>query len=218
MRATWTSLFYKELHEQKGIFKKSALSIHSNPALHADRDEVRHLPHEPVRFAYIGQLEEHKGIFQLLTAFSTVLNSGANVELWVVGGGTQSAKVREICGSLEYTHFLGFVPNAELRDRVFSQIDYLVVPSLCYENSPTVIYEAAINSIPVIAADIGGVSELVQDGETGFTYSSADSQALQAALERGIAAHTVSKKMGERARMRMKDNTVFSYCNYLLSL
>jgi glycosyltransferase involved in cell wall biosynthesis len=44
------------------------------------------------------------------------------------------------------------------------------VPSLCYENSPTVIYEALQAGIPVLASDIGGVGELVQNGRNGYLF------------------------------------------------
>jgi glycosyltransferase involved in cell wall biosynthesis len=51
---------------------------------------------------------------------------------------------------------------------LFAICDAVVVPSLCYENSPTVIYESFLAGVPVVASNIGGVGELVKDGENGF--------------------------------------------------
>ena len=65
---------------------------------------------------------------------------------------------------------------------VYSQFDVLVVPSLWLENSPLVIHEAFMAGVPVVGARIGGISDLVRDGENGLLYPPESSAALAAAL------------------------------------
>ena len=55
-----------------------------------------------------------------------------------------------------------------------SQVDALVVPSLWRENSPLVIHEAMLAGLPVVASRVGGIPELVRDGDTGFLYKASD--------------------------------------------
>ena len=57
-----------------------------------------------------------------------------------------------------------------------------MVPSLCYENSPTVIYEALNSGIPVLASRIGGVGELVREGETGYLFTPGNASHLLHAI------------------------------------
>ena len=61
---------------------------------------------------------------------------------------------------------------------ILSRMDVLLVPSLCYENSPTVIYELLALGVPVLAADIGGVAELIREGKNGWTYPAGDFKVL----------------------------------------
>ncbi|MDO8599244.1 MAG: glycosyltransferase, partial [bacterium] len=52
--------------------------------------------------------------------------------------------------------------------RAIAEVDVLVVPSLCAENQPSAILEAFAAGVPVVASRVGGIPELVRDGETGF--------------------------------------------------
>lgn len=71
--------------------------------------------------------------------------------------------------------------------QVFADLDLLVVPSTWYENTPFVVLEAFAAGVPVLASDLGGLRELVVDGEGGALFRAGDAGALRAAIER-IAA------------------------------
>jgi len=62
--------------------------------------------------------------------------------------------------------------------RLLSHIDVLVVPSIWYENSPLTIHEAFMAGIPVITSNIGGMAELIRDGENGLLFEVGDSADL----------------------------------------
>ena len=94
----------------------------------------------------------------------------------------------------------GPVPHHDL-PKIFSQIDATIFPSLCYENSPTIIGESLSFGVPVIAAQIGGV-QLVQPRVNGYTFQAGSSDDLLKTLE-----HCLKYK---DELMALRKNTVLS--------
>jgi glycosyltransferase involved in cell wall biosynthesis len=125
-------------------------------------------------FLYVGQIEDHKGVPFLVRTFvnfwepfwtsSAEKKEKLSVELMIVGSGSRSADVEKIAYGDKRIKVFGAKTHSEVKE-IMQSADCLIVPSLCYENSPTVIHEAAFLGLPVIAARIGGISELVH--ETG---------------------------------------------------
>ncbi|MCX5901529.1 MAG: glycosyltransferase, partial [Proteobacteria bacterium] len=74
-------------------------------------------------------------------------------------------------------HLMGELKKED-KKITFSDIDVLILPSLCYENCPIVIGEAFMTKTPVIVSDLGGMAELVEDGVSGLTFKAGDSTAL----------------------------------------
>jgi glycosyltransferase involved in cell wall biosynthesis len=70
---------------------------------------------------------------------------------------------------------------------VYGQFDVLVVPSLWLENSPLVIHEAFQAGVPVVGARMGGIVDLVSDGEWGLLYDASSPDALATALRSILA-------------------------------
>jgi len=85
---------------------------------------------------------------------------------------------------------------ADQAAQVFADLDVLVVPSTWYENTPFVVLEAFAAGIPVIASDLGGLAEVVRDGENGLLFAPGDAAALAAAVERFV------NEPGLHARLR----------------
>ena len=129
------------------------------------------------RFAFFGQINPFKGIDVLLEAMHTlpapalkrivVEIHGANLELQ---DGKLQRKVRELAEPLirkKALFWMGPYRPDEQRRRI-AAIDWLLVPSIWWENSPMVIQEAFACGRPVIASDIGGMAEKVRDGVDGL--------------------------------------------------
>jgi glycosyltransferase involved in cell wall biosynthesis len=139
---------------------------------------------EQNRYLFVGQLEKHKGI-EWLIDFWRVNNISA--ELIVVGDGT--LKFTALPANVK---LLGKKVGDEL-NTFFAQADFLIVPSLCYENSPTVIPLAFQDATPVIVANIGlpaqagGAGELVKSGETGFLFEAGDANSFKSTLNAAMA-------------------------------
>jgi glycosyltransferase involved in cell wall biosynthesis len=87
------------------------------------------------------------------------------------------------------------VPDLLARSDVF-------VLSSRSEGFPVSVLEAMAAGLPVVATDVGGVGEAVEDGETGFLIPAADSEALAAALERLLVDGELRRRLGAAGRAR----------------
>jgi glycosyltransferase involved in cell wall biosynthesis len=153
---------------------------------------------------FIGHLGKHKGLEVLLHALS--LMDARQVRLLVVGTGEEAEWLRTFCherGLDPYVTFVGHVENRRIA-AIYRQIDVLVVPSVWPENSPVTITEAMASGVPVIASDVGGISELVEDGVTGYLIPLRDSLAIAERIQRFLARPELLKTMGERARAKIQ--------------
>lgn len=127
-----------------------------------------------INFGFMGRIIPVKGVKILLEAFDGIENDAAR--LLIFGGADSLRKYIESYANKNVV-FRGGYKNWEI-DHVLDQVDVLVVPSLWYENSPLVIQEAFLAGVPVIASDIGGMAELVDDGVDGFTFEVGNLDAL----------------------------------------
>ncbi|MBU1131905.1 glycosyltransferase [Patescibacteria group bacterium] len=164
----WLMDFYVD----KGFFLNSKKTILRNPIDFISHEQTRMRTN---KFLFAGQLEKHKGIEWLIDIWQK--NNIAS-ELLVAGNGSWSADIKN-----EKIKFLGKLNQSELNEAL-AQSDFLILPSLCYENSPTIIPISYANSTPVIAADIGGTAELVDEGKTGFIFTAGDSDSFLNAFSR----------------------------------
>jgi glycosyltransferase involved in cell wall biosynthesis len=79
--------------------------------------------------------------------------------------------------------YAGPYQNKDL-PRLLEDVDWVIVPSIWWENSPLVISEAFMNGRPVICSDIGGMAEKVQDGVSGIHFRRGDAQHLAETMRR----------------------------------
>lgn len=174
------SRFLQKFYAQRGFFKKSRMVMMPNPAPKAQTLSRGLRSDGPARLLFVGQLEYHKGIkFLINTLQRCVCNMP--FQLAIAGEGTQEGWILDVAKKDKRFVYVGFLAMDQL-NRLFQISDALVVPSRCYENSPTVIYEALQAGLPVVAADIGGVAELIQTGVNGFLFTPQDEESLCQAL------------------------------------
>ncbi len=147
-------------------------------------------PSPSVRIGYIGTLFEHKGVDILIKAFQR-LNQPNNAVLKIYGSPDQfpeyAATLQELArcdiNTKDAVSFLGTFPNEEF-GKVLSEIDVLVVPSRWYENTPLVMQSALATKTPLIATDLGGMSELIEPGVNGLLFQLNDHEDLARQLQR----------------------------------
>ena len=136
---------------------------------------------------FAGRLAEEKGIAELVAATE-------GMDLVVAGDGPLRSLV---------PHTLGFVPHEELEE-LYDRAAVVVLPSH-REGLPLCILEAMAHGRPVVATRVGGIPEIVQDGETGYLVEPGDPGSLRAALTRLLADAQLRAEMGAAARRRIAD-------------
>jgi glycosyltransferase involved in cell wall biosynthesis len=141
------------------------------------------------RFAFFGQLNPYKGVETLLTAMVSVGERQPDAHLYLHGANLelQSSEFQEKFAMLldeaaANITFKGPYQTSNL-PRAMQEVDWVVVPSLWWENSPLVIQEAFMHGRPVICSDIGGMAEKVTDGVSGLHFDVGDPDSLAATIE-----------------------------------
>ncbi|MFA4940984.1 MAG: glycosyltransferase [Patescibacteria group bacterium] len=206
-----------DIHQKEKFFKKSKKIILSNPAVILSRAEkIAREKNKPFRFLYVGQAEKHKGILFLIKSFSILCqNFGrCGFELVVIGAGSKLEKAKKLAGTNKYIKFLGQKQKEEIEGLMESS-DCLIVPSLCYENSPTVIYEAATIGLPVIAARLGGIPELIHKLD-GILFKAGNEGDLMHQMKWAMDNPKVLKKIGNRSQEKIKNFSLENYTKKLL--
>lgn len=123
---------------------------------------------------YIGRLVKEKGISDLINTLPEVVSKINQAHLTVVGDGPQRKHLASLAKKLGMTNkvnFVGKIPHKKIKE-YYQEASVVIVPSLCLDNSPNVIYEAFSSGRPVIASNRGGMADFVKDGETGFIFES----------------------------------------------
>jgi glycosyltransferase involved in cell wall biosynthesis len=119
----------------------------------------------------------------------------------IAGRGDEETRLRELAAELgvaDRLHLLGLRDDV---DRVLAAGDVFVQPSLS-EGLPLAVLEAMAAGLPVVATRVGGVSEAVRDGETGYLVPPADPPSLADALAKVLAADDRGAALGARGRAR----------------
>jgi glycosyltransferase involved in cell wall biosynthesis len=135
---------------------------------------------------YAGVLIPRKGVHHLLDAFAQL--DHATAQLYLVGhpeNAVYAEALRQQASELkisERVHFVGGVSQQELAD-YFAKARVMVLPSLS-EGLGRVVVEAMLLGIPVIGSRVGGIPDMVTDGETGFLVEADDVASLTDALQR----------------------------------
>ncbi len=174
--------------------------------LHVMRNGVdleRFSPHDPVEMRQalgltgspllltVGNLHEHKGQRLVVDALARLRSQHAGAQLLVVGEGPDLPLLKQQAESLglaDAVRFVGVLPNVELA-RWYSAADVLVLAS-SREGWPNVLLEAMACGTPVVASDVGGVREMVQESTAGRMVAQRTAAAFADALAGLLAERT----------------------------
>jgi glycosyltransferase involved in cell wall biosynthesis len=133
----------------------------------------------------IGSFEHRKGHPALFDAMSELVHGPLpNAHLMMVGDGPDETMLKERVLALGLERSVSFFPFTDEPNYVFERLDITVLPSLYKEGLPNVLLESMAMGVPVVSSDIGGVSEIVHDGETGYMVEPGDKSALSEAIQR----------------------------------
>jgi glycosyltransferase involved in cell wall biosynthesis len=161
---------------------------------------------EPPTVAFAGRLVRKKGVDVLLRAFADVRAELPQARLLVAGDGPEMPAVRRLTTELGLTDSVtlcGHLPHKEM-DKQFRGSWIQVAPSRYQEPFGIVAAEAMMRGVAVVASRVGGLSEIVSDGETGLLVAPEDAVGLAQALLRLLKDRAYAERMGRAARLRAR--------------
>jgi len=139
---------------------------------------------EVMRIGYMGQIAPNKGLKVLIEAVLSL--PGVPLRLDIYGNpGAHAAHtetLKKLAANDPRIRFQGVFPREEI-SRVLKSLDLIAVPSMWYENSPNAILEAFMHKTPVVASRLGGMAELVTDGENGWLFEAGNPDDLARILK-----------------------------------
>ncbi|MBU1164109.1 glycosyltransferase [Patescibacteria group bacterium] len=205
----WLMDFYQSM----GFFKKSTKIVLPNPIVATEQVESNNVEQNKINFLFLGQVEKQKGIIFLVEVFKKL--DPKLYHLNIAGEGSMVMEVGQKTKHNNNIHILGKIQQEDLSS-TFSQNDLLIMPSLCYENSPMVIGEALSHGVPVIATNIGGAAELIKTGLNGYMFEPGDEQGLLELLKSINKDKLTSLK--KQARSSVENYSLQHYLNKILVL
>lgn len=152
----------------------------------------------------IADLEPRKGHKFLLEAMLLIIEEVPNVNLLLVGDGTLKNQLQNTCEKLGISNRVVFTGIRNDVENIIPVLDVSVLPSLWGEGLSAAILESMAAGKPVVATDIGGSSELIQHGRSGFIVPARDSNALAQAILRLLKDRKLATKMGFEGRKIVK--------------
>ena len=199
-------------------FARSQASLFSDPAVW-DRIRIVHCgvaeagdaaPVDPptdaptnavCRLLFVGRLDQVKGVVVLFDAVASLVAAGAPIHLTLVGDGPQRGdlerRAREL-GIASSVEFAGYRNQEEVQQHL-RDTDVFVLPSFA-EGVPVSLMEAMAAGLPVVATNVGGVTELVSDGRNGVVVAPGDAAALERAIAGLVADAPLRRRLGEHGR------------------
>ncbi len=162
--------------------------------------EPRYAPGEYL--LYLGRLSREKGVLTLAAA----MREFPDTRLKITGRGPFEEEIAHAASESGATNLelTGHLSGKALSEAIRGA-KAIVIPSEWYENCPLALIEAYAYGKPVIGARIGGLGEMILDGETGFLFESGNVADLVRALREALSDESRLREMGVRARKRAEE-------------
>lgn len=156
----------------------------------------------------VARIDRRKGHATLLKSLTALDDLGGTVTVWVAGDGSERIATEALAAQLglgqDRVRFLGRRSDI---DRLLNAADFFVLPS-DIEGLPLSILEAMAHGLAIVASDVGGIPEIIQQGINGLLVPPGDDAALAAAIRRVTIDPALRRRLGDAARERA--STTFS--------
>ena len=169
------------------------------------RAEFRHLfgiPEDRFVVGWIGRMTAIKRVPDILAAFKALRDRGVEATLCLVGDGPDRDAVEQLASDLGIVRDILFVGYQRDVAPYYAFFDAFLLPS-ANEGTPVVAIEALASERPVVATRVGGVPDVVDDGEDGFLVEVGDIPALADRLEQLARDPELRARMGKAGRERV---------------
>jgi glycosyltransferase involved in cell wall biosynthesis len=193
---------FSRLH-YKAISKVSVIPMGINCSLYMPNNS--YTPNRPKQILFLGRLAKIKGIDILLKALVNL----SDVNLLIAGDGVEKKELEALANKLKVpAKFLGMVLGEE-KIKLLQSCDIVVIPSIVLqdgrtEGTPVVCLEAFACGKPVVASNVGGIADLVINGQTGFLCEPANEKQLREQIVT-LLNHKNYTLMGNQARELAKN-------------
>lgn len=192
------------------LYNAVELERFSATAIQHSRERKRRelgLPSGAPVIGTVGRLTLQKGYAVLIKAVAQLLAEIPSVHCLIIGEGELHDELQELSrqlGIAESVHFTGRRPDVE---ELLAAMDLFVSSSL-WEGLPTVILESMAARVPIVATNVSGSRELVQDGVTGLLVPAGDAYALTRAMVRMLRDRALAVVMADQAWERVQDFSI----------
>jgi len=180
--------------EKAGLFSDARKIVLPNPVETGTQPVEK--SYDNLDILFVGSLSGHKGPDILIRAFRELEND--NLRLHILGKGPDEDELRKLAEGDDRIIFHGFLSDDELMG-MYQRGNVTVLPSICYDNFPMIIYESLMNSTPVIASRIGGIPELVKHGYNGFLFEPGSVVELSRILKKISKDPSILKRLERNA-------------------
>jgi glycosyltransferase involved in cell wall biosynthesis len=160
---------------------------------------------KPAVVGTVAHLSPEKGLKYLIEAASMIPEIEGKARFVIVGDGVCRQELQEMAERRRLGtvfHFAGFRPDTS---QLMKSFDIFALPSLS-EGLSSAILEAMAFSLPIVATHVGGIPELVRNGDNGLLVAPEDPVALAHAIQRLIDNREECRRMGERGRDRIEED------------
>jgi sugar transferase (PEP-CTERM/EpsH1 system associated) len=166
------------------------------------RPPVDGLPPQGPRIGIVARLAPIKNHALLLRAFPRVLARVPTACLLIVGDGPLRSELEALSSALRISDRVRFLGARRDIPELMRRLDLFVLPSVSEGCSLTVL-EAMASGVPVVATEVGGTSELVENGHTGLLVASMDVRSLADAITRLLLDEGLRRTFGAAGRQRV---------------
>ena len=214
------SMFLMEQHLQAGMRAKDFAIVRNGISLPLSCQR-RLVSSETKKLLFPARLTTEKGCAVLLDALA-ILPHDLQFELSVAGKGEYAKNFEELAKRDARIKYLGYITGEE-KEAAFQAADWLLIPSLWYENAPVVIVEAAAYGLGVIGSNIGAIPEFVIHEKTGLLFEAGNAESLASAIEKAVYDEQILPNLEENTEQILAtasvENMVESYdCAYKTSI
>jgi glycosyltransferase involved in cell wall biosynthesis len=160
----------------------------------------------PFRFLYAGRMLADKGLYELVSAFSSIVSAGADCQLWLSGFADVenvsaiTQQQLERWGAQAGIEWLG---ASDAMETIYASVDCVVLPSY-REGMPRSLLEAGAMGLPVVTTDVPGCRNIIEHGFNGLLCASKSSASLQQAMLQMLTMPAEERAaLGENGRKRV---------------
>lgn len=219
------SRFLAERFVDWGLNRSRVAVIENGLLTHRDGETAstpQDAGHRRLAIGFFGQINPFKGVDVILDAAELISQDAAmaqNVEIRIHGNlvGQSAAFLSRFEDAVKRHRFLSFVGpyNSSVVADLMGRCDFVLVPSLWWENSPVVIQESFAVGVPVICTGIGGMAEKVPAGVCGLHFSLGDPQSLVNVIRQALLPGTAEKLRLGVPKVHTASGMAKSYASFM---